>query len=196
MNPARNISPEKVSQPEKVFFDQCVAGDTRAFENLVKQYQSYAYILAFRILWDEEDAKDIIQETFIRVWKNISKYDSRIRFTTWMYKIVTNLCLDKLKANKRRNKHMTMSASNDHINNVPDVNNPDKQLADTDLVDKIRIIAKHLTDKQRVVFTLRDLQDFEIYEIADILQMSTGAVKSNLHLARKTIRNELEKSYM
>ena len=89
-----------------------------------------------------------------------------------------------------------MSASNDHINNVPDVNNPDKQLADTDLVDKIRIIAKHLTDKQRVVFTLRDLQDFEIYEIADILQMSTGAVKSNLHLARKTIRNELEKSYM
>lgn len=193
MNLAKNIPPGNISQPETAFFDRCVTGDLKAFEKLVQYYQSYVYKLAYRILWNEEDAKDIVQEAFIRVWKNISKYDSRIRFTTWLYKIVTNLCFDKLKSDKRRKKHMSTSALNDHINGVPDVNNPDKQLADNDLVGKIRIIAKHLTNKQRTVFTLRDLQDLEIREIADILQMSPGAVKSNLHLARKTIRDELEK---
>ena len=188
-----NIPPDKISQPETAFFNQCVTGDIRAFEKLVKLYQSYAYILAFRILWNEEDARDIVQETFIRVWKNITRYDSKVRFTTWLYKIVTNLCFDKLKSDKRRKKYMAMSASYDHISKVPDVNNPDKKLNDNDLVEQIRIIAKNLTTKQRMVFTLRDLQDLEINEIAEILHMSSGAVKSNLHLARKTIRNELEK---
>lgn len=191
-----NIPPDKFSQPETAFFDRCVAGDTGAFEKLVRLYQPYAYKLAFRIVWNEEDAKDIVQETFIRVWKNISKYDSRIRFTTWMYKIVTNLCLDKLKTEKRRRKHMTISTETSNAIVIPDVNNEDKKLADRDLVENVRILSKQLTAMQRLVFTLRDLQDLDIREIADILHMSPGAVKSNLYLARLAIRNKLEESDM
>ena len=70
---------------------------------MVEQFQSYAYSLAFRLVLNEDNAKDIVQESFIRIWRHISNYDSNILFTTWLYKIVTNLCYDNLKSSKRRN---------------------------------------------------------------------------------------------
>ncbi|MFC2145837.1 RNA polymerase sigma factor [Acidobacteriota bacterium] len=75
-------------------------GDTRAFEKLVETYQGYAFSLARRFLGNEEDAQDVVQEAFIRVWKHLPAFDYRCKFTTWMYRIVTNLCLDRVKSLK------------------------------------------------------------------------------------------------
>ena len=79
-------------------------GDLSAFQQLVEHYQHYAYILAFRLLGDDEDAKDAVQEAFIRVWKHIKNFNLSSKFTTWFYRIVTNLCLDRIKAQKRKNR--------------------------------------------------------------------------------------------
>ncbi len=187
-------TPEKSSQPETELLNRCVAGDLEAFEKLVRQFQKYAYTLAYKILWNEEDAKDIVQETFIRVWKNIFKYDTKVKFTTWLYKIVTNLCFDKLKSDKRRKRHISPAAENKEINDLPNTSDPVKEITNQDLVEKVHLLSGGLSAKQRMVFTLRDLQDVDIPEIAEILQMSTGAVKSNLYLARMTIRKKLEES--
>ena len=83
---------------------RCKSGDMSAFQSLVEEYQIYAYKLAFRLLCSEDEAKDVVQESFIRVWRHIQKYDLRSKFTTWLYKIVTNLCYDHLKARNRRTR--------------------------------------------------------------------------------------------
>jgi DNA-directed RNA polymerase specialized sigma24 family protein len=79
-------------------------GDVHAFRQIVNEYQSYAYAVAFRFLYDECDAEDVVREVFIRIWNNLSGFDPRKKFTTWMYKIIINLCYDKAKSNKRRNR--------------------------------------------------------------------------------------------
>ncbi|MBN1895995.1 sigma-70 family RNA polymerase sigma factor, partial [bacterium] len=86
------------------FFDRCSKGDADAFRPVVIHYQEFAHAVAFRILQHEEDARDVVQESFVRVWKNISKFDARKSFSTWLYRIVTRLCLDRLKSRKRRLK--------------------------------------------------------------------------------------------
>ena len=81
----------EITQPDPDIIDKCRKRDEKAFKVLVEQFQRYAFNLAFRLVLNEEDAKDIVQESFIRIWRHISRYDSNVLFTTWLYKIVTNL---------------------------------------------------------------------------------------------------------
>ena len=95
----------------EILIKKAQQGDTLAFKEIVTCYQSYAYALAFRFLYDEDDADDIVQESFIRIWEHVRDFDQRTKFTTWMYKIVVNLCLYKIKVNKRRMNVFTRSYS-------------------------------------------------------------------------------------
>ncbi len=170
-------------------------GDTGAFEKLVKTYQGYAFSLAWRFLGNEEDAQDVVQETFIRVWKHLSAFDYRCKFTTWMYRIVTNLCLDRVKSLKRKEKILSsnpMDSSENLWENVTeDIDLEDKNIKE-ELAGIITGLAAELTPRQRAVFVLRDLQDVSIAEAAKILGISKSSVKSNLCHARQNIRKRLE----
>lgn len=171
---------------------RCKNGNTLAFREIVRKYERYAYILAFRNLLNEDDAKDVVQESFIRVWKHIKLFDNRIKFTTWLYRIVVNLCYDNLKAKKRKEKVMTKNM--EYLEVLCDSeNNPDKNIGDRQLAEIIESLAEYLSFKQRVVFILRDLQEFSIEEVSAILNMSKNSVKTNLVYARKNIRQKLEK---
>jgi len=77
-------------------------GKQDAFRKLVEEYQQYAFNLAFRILCDEEEARDTVQDSFIKIWRKINEYDTNIKFTTWMYKIVTNTAIDRIRSIKRQ----------------------------------------------------------------------------------------------
>ena len=86
---------------DKEIIKQILAGSQAAFRQLVEKYQQYAFSLAFRILCHEEEAKDTVQDSFIKIWKNINSYNDQHKFTTWMYKIVTNTAIDKLRSMKK-----------------------------------------------------------------------------------------------
>jgi len=179
----------KILQPDADILHQCRNKDEQAFKVLVEKFQSYAFNLAFRLVLNEDDAKDIVQESFIRVWKHINHYDSKVLFTTWLYKIVTNLCYDNLKSERRRNHAVLKLAENqawltsgDHVSG----NTENK-----DLIRKIRQLSKDLTIKQRMVFILRDLHELPAKEVSQILNISEGAVKTNLYLARLNIRERI-----
>ena len=166
-------------------------GDTSSFKMLVDQYSDYAYRLAFKTLLDKDDAKDVVQESFIRVWKHLGKYRREIKFTTWLYKIVVNICYDKLKSNKRR-KAVMDNINTDNLENINAVSeNPEKRMSDNDFAGIISKLAEKLSIKQRMVFVLRDLQNLSIEEVSGILGMSSGSVKTNLFLARKNIAKKL-----
>ncbi len=168
-------------------------GDLAAFQNLVEQFQEYIFILAVRLLGNEEDARDAVQETFIRAWKHIGRFHFGNKFTTWLYRIVTNLCYDRLKAQKRRNLVFDYHRDDDQERLLQSADDFDLEEVSIkkDLVDKIIAFAQELTPKQRLVFVLRDLQDASVDEVAHITGMSSGSIKTNLYYARRFIREKL-----
>jgi len=167
--------------------------DLEAFRLLVERHQSFVYSIAFRLLCDEENAKDAAQETFIRVWKNIGLFKEEMRFSTWLYKITTNLCYDHIKSEKRRNNHEVSTMEKSVLVNLASDENIETSLINSELAAAIRILTRQLTPKQQLVFTLRELEGLEVEEISEITGLSPDKIKSNLYCARQTIRAILEK---
>ena len=169
--------------------------DLAAFEQLVRKYQPYAYSLAMKFLCDEAEASDVVQDSFLRVWQNIDRYDPKRKFTTWIYKIVVNLCVDRFRALKR-SRSVFLSRDRDLVmGNLPDERDWETMRSHEQLADIIRTLSGRLSPKQRIVFTLRDLQDLTVEEVVEITGLSTGSVKTNLHYARKSIRDVLVRHY-
>lgn len=172
--------------------DRCNHGDLSAYRAVVEEYQGYAYAVAFRTICDEEDAKDIVQETFIRVWNNLNKYNSTVKFTTWLYTIVTNLCYDKLRS-KKRTQAVLLNEADIFMIASTDINeNPEKLLTNNELASIIEKFTEELPPKQKMIFVLRDLQGLNIQEVCEILHLSKSSVKTNLVYARKYLRQKLE----
>jgi RNA polymerase sigma-70 factor, ECF subfamily len=175
----------KITQPDIGLIERCKLGDTNAFRTLVERMQVFAYNLAFRILLNEENAKDVVQDSFIKIWKNLPDYKPKYLFSTWMYKIVVNTCLDKLKSERK------------HTNFADDAGiystNIEEVIMYRDLATQIKKLSQDLPAKQKVIFVLSDLQDFTIEEISQVLNISKSLVKSNLYYARRNIREKFLK---
>ena len=163
-------------------------GDTVAFRRLIETCQSFVFRLAFRLLCSNDEAKDVVQETFIRVWLNLNKYKNDARFSTWLYKIACNLCYDRLRAMKRS---QTVSIDLSELD-LADGNYIEKAFINRNLIEWITILTNELTPKQRLVFTLRDIEEMELDEIKKITGMSGEKIKSNLYLARQYIRERIK----
>lgn len=168
--------------------ERCKCGDKTAFRTVVHTYQRMIFALSFRLLCDEEDAKDVVQETFIRVWLNIAKYDRKQNFRTWIYTIATRLCLDRLRhaahteSMPEQEEYFADYLANEHA---------DHQLENEELVAIIRTLTNRLSNKQRLVFTLIHLEGMTSEEAGQISGLSAEQIKSNLYLARKIIREKL-----
>ncbi|MBD3383348.1 sigma-70 family RNA polymerase sigma factor [candidate division KSB1 bacterium] len=167
---------------------KCQDGDQAAFKTLVEKHQSYAYTLAFRLLWHQQDAEDIVQEAFVRVWKHIGRFERQKKFTTWLWQIVVRLCYDCLKSRKRKKRFLSFQSNDlnpDHLISVEQSDQHNERLYD------LKKALKNLSPKQKLVFTLRDLHDFSIDQVVSLTGLSPGSVKTNLYHARKSIRKQL-----
>ena len=171
---------------------RCKQGDQAAFRELVERYQSYGFALAFRLLGNEEDSKDVVQESFIRVWKYLQKFDHEKKFTTWFYKIITNLCYDRIKAKKRYRQRVVQQSEYTVLKVEASDCDIERDIDNQEITNLIRTLACELTPKQHLVFVLRDLQDLNIKEVSMITGLSSGAVKSNLYYARMHIRQRVQ----
>jgi RNA polymerase sigma-70 factor (ECF subfamily) len=173
--------------------NKAIEGDTYAFRLLVEKHQAFAYSLAYRFMSSQDDAEDITQEAFIRLWKNISRYRPEIKLTTWIYKIITNLCLDCLKSKHRMQSRYTLAVEQNY--SIADPVLADQQLLNDEFKTMVLKMTKELTPKQKAVFVLRDLEELEMKDVGDILSMSPGSVKSNLYYARLKMSELIRKYY-
>ena len=169
---------------------RCKQHDTTAFRQLVETHHSFVFRIAFRLLCDEEDAKDVVQETFIRVWLHIRRYDEKISFSTWLYKIACNLCYDQLRVMKREPSNPKTSVELSDLD-VPDEYDTEQSVINRNLQEWITTLTYNLSPKQRLIFTLRDIEGLELEEIEKITGLSRTKIKGNLYLARKYIRERL-----
>jgi len=163
-------------------------GNLAAFRLLVENHQTFVYRVAFRLLSNKEEAEDAVQECFIRVWKNLKRFNVNKKLTTWLYCIITNLCYDRLRAAKRKENNFDYNMD---LSLMKDMNNPDTLLNKKDMREIIQKLAGTLPPKQRIVFVLRDLEDKDINSVSAILKMTPKSVKSNLYFARKYLRTKL-----
>jgi RNA polymerase sigma-70 factor, ECF subfamily len=189
MTRSQDIHQKDISIPDLV--TQSQNGNLPAFRLLMDSQKQYAYAVAFRLLHDEENASDVVQEAFIRVWNNLGRYRKEIKFTTWLYKIVVNLCYDKIKMESRRKNIFRTAGEFSHCEDVADNRDLHSELEQRDLSACVLSESKKLPPKEYLVFHLRDIHDFSIEEIAEIAGMSVGSVKTNLCYARRRVRNAM-----
>lgn len=178
---------------DKELIEECRNGDLHNFRKVVEKASPLVFSVAFRILGDEDTAKDVVQDTLVTVWKKISQISSDGSFKTWVYRIAVNKCYDRLRKMKR-SPEQRMDENNWAI-----ISNHFSEEGITELENKenaqiINLLTSHLSHKQKTVFVLSELEEMSNDEISKITGMTKSAIKANLYYARKNIE-ELFKKY-
>jgi RNA polymerase sigma-70 factor, ECF subfamily len=180
-------------QTVKKLINHCLEGDMDAFRYLVEAHQKFVYSAAFRLLCNDFDSEEIVQETFIRVWKNLNRFNNDMRFTTWLYKIAVNLCYDRIKATQRFRNKIQFDMKSSAILNQPSIENIEASVINGELAEIIRFLTNELTPKQKLIFTLTELENLNVEEITTITGLSPQKIKSNLYCAKQNIKEKLIK---
>lgn len=162
----------------------CQRGSEDAFRELVERYQRRAYWLAHNLTRNYETAKDVVQEAFLRVFRNILRFDLQKNFYTWLYQIIVNLSIDHL-----RKKSHAKTVDLDGAGGIPDTSfGPERRADHSELKEKVGRTLDRLPLKYKVVLTLRDIQGFSCEEIAQITGVTNPTVRWRLHRARQLFR--------
>lgn len=180
-------------QPEQELITRAIAGERQAFRQLVEGYQGFLYAVAYRYLSNEAEAEDAVQETFVKLWKNLPKYHAEVKLTTWMYRILVNYCLDlkKTQASRYRQYHVpTEMAVNFSTGNTPHTEMEGRELGAT-----LQHAIDQLIGKQKMIYVLRDMESMEVHEVCALVGLNEDQVKSNLYHARKKVQEWIRKNY-
>jgi len=165
------------------------AGDRAAFDELVKATYAQTYTLALRLTHDEEDARDVVQEAYLRAFKGLKKFREDAQFTTWLYRITANCAATHLgKGNRHR--HEDIDDQSQLFDERPEVD-PEASADASLLRDRVSTALSHLPPRLRAVVVLRDIYDLPHEEIARELGITEAAAKVRLHRARKQLRERL-----
>jgi RNA polymerase sigma-70 factor (ECF subfamily) len=173
-------------QPDFEVIQRVLAGETAAFDGLVRQYQQEIYRLAYRMTRNTEDAKDLAQETFVSAYRSLGTFRGQSRFSTWLYRIAVNLCLNHLKSAARQDPgevdgHLADERGDSLAALLTDER--DRALADA---------IQALPPQQKATLTLRVHQGLSHREIAEVLDCSEGTVKANYFHAVRSLQRRLQ----
>lgn len=175
---------------DTVLIQKSKQGDVHSFELLISKYQLYAYNIAYRMLGNEEDAKDATQETLIKVFKGLDRFKENSEFSTWLYTITVNTCRDQLR---KRKKVMTLSVD-DTGEKVPiqlvadESGDPEARLEKKEVAGQLMTALGMIPEFQKTAVLLRDVYGFSYEEIGAIENCSIGTVKSRISRGRHGLR--------
>jgi len=177
---------------EQAFIQRAQKGDHDAFAALVNEHQRYIYNLALRVLKDENEALDFTQETFVRAWTALPNFRGQSQFRTWLYRIVTNLCYNRLP-NLRRS---LTDLGDDVIYEIPETDlsfdNPARGFESRELRAHLHHAIESLDENYRLLILLRYQNELAYEEIASMLNLPLGTVKTGLFRAKEQLRHALE----
>jgi RNA polymerase sigma-70 factor, ECF subfamily len=168
------------------------AGDTDAFETLVRRKTTKVYALCYRVIGNAEDAKDISQLVFLKLWENLEKYDPQYAFDTWLYRMVTNVAIDFM-----RNKQSRDNAVNSNLRLVKTSADPEQTVTvqRKEVENVFNEIATVLSPKQKTIFVMNQMEDLSSADIAKVLGCRESTVRNHLFNARKLMQQQLQLRY-
>lgn len=180
---------------ESTLIEKSIQGDVASFEKLIVKYNRYVYNIAFRMMGNEEDAKDMSQETLIKAFKAIGQFKMEASFSTWLYRITINVCKDELR--KRKENVLSYDAELSEESTLKDIirddaANPILIYEKIELKASIETALSKLSDDNKSVVVLKDLLGYSYEEIGEILQIPIGTVRSRLNRSRSALKHILQ----
>ncbi len=181
---------EKSAAEDRELIERARYGDERAFERIVCKYQERTMWIARGFVIDEDSARDVAQEAFLRVYRSLHRYDPKHRFYTWFYRIVVHLAIDHVRRNRRPIQWLfEQSLKEPHSGDVPV-----SRLEKSEIRSQVLSVLDEVPLKYRVLLVLRDMEGFTSKEIAEIAGWNHATVRWRLHRARKLFRDAWEEA--
>ena len=188
---------------EQLMISLVKAGDLSSFEELLTRYEHSLFNYIHRYISDFHTVQDLFQETFYRIFKHRESFNPDLKFSTWAYRIATNLCIDEFKKKARElevsleenrlSQEPSFRSGNRGINKISSNPSPEGKIVKKDLEGKIKDLVKFLPEKLKSVFILSEYQELSCREIAKILEIPIGTVKSRLHHSFKQLVELIKK---
>jgi len=186
------------SNRDNLLIEQCLQGQQSSFSELIDKYKNLVFNLAYRMTYNLQDAEDISQEVFIRVYKSLSNFNPRYKFSTWLYQVTLNLCRDRFRKGKIPSVSLDTPPNEDDPKDFNSLianpkNNLEEAFLQAEQTNFINDLIASLPLKYREVIILRHLRDLSYEEMSKILNISLGLVKTRLFRARELLKNKLQK---
>ena len=168
---------------------QAQQGSDEAFTRLVEEHQTHVYNLCYRMLGEPEVAEDAAQETFLRAYQNLHRYDQNRPFATWLLSIAAHYCIDRLRRRKLSVFSMDQENEEGATLEIPDAGSPDPEVESVkrEERDRLHLMLKDLDPTDRAAVIMRYWYDYSEVEIAESLKLTVSAVKSRLHRSRRAL---------
>ncbi|MEH7009736.1 RNA polymerase sigma factor SigW [Neobacillus niacini] len=174
---------------------QVIKGDQDAFAEIVEIYSNGIYQLGFRMLGNRHEAEDIAQEAFIRAYVNIKSFNQDLKFSTWLFRIATNLCIDRIRKKKPDYYLDAEVSGTDGLTMYSQLASnsplPEKELESLELQESVQKEILKLPEKYRSVIVLKYIEELSLNEISEILDLPLGTVKTRIHRGREALRQQL-----
>jgi len=187
-----------LEQEEHELILQAQGGNVIAFERLVQTYDRQVLSLALSMMHNEEDAKDIYQEVFIRVYRALPKFRMDSKFSTWLHRIVTNVCLTQ-RSRKKRHEHTSLDQENEGSRPLTETlagrSSTDSKTMNTEIKIRVKEAMHALSPQQKLVFTMRHFEGHKLREIAERMNCAEGTVKKYLFTATARLREQLKEVF-
>jgi RNA polymerase sigma-70 factor (ECF subfamily) len=165
-------------------------GDEQAFEQLVQKYQQAVFNTIYRYIGNQDDVQDLAQEIFIKVWRNAGKFKGKSKFSTWLYRIVVNHCINYRRKNKLR--HVSLDEMTEK-GKTPEALKVEPDWEQMRKVELVRRAVDELPDRQRMALVLSQYEEKSYKEIAEIMKVSLSSVESLIFRARSALKGKLAK---
>jgi RNA polymerase sigma-70 factor (ECF subfamily) len=175
---------------EVMALERAQDGDREAFRMLVERYSHEMFRLAFRMTGNEADAEDVVQETFLRAFRRLGRFDSRARFSSWLYAIASNYAIDLLRRRKRW-RSAEVEPTERHIALVSDRPGPERSALGGEVLRRVGAAMEDLSPRERIAFTLRHHEGLSIREIGEVMGLRESATKNHIFRAVRKLRARL-----
>ena len=175
--------------------ERAQSGDSEAFRLLVEQHSRAVFRLAFRMTGNEQDAEDVVQETFLRAYRQLGKYEARASFSTWLFRIASNYSLDLIRMRKRHEdkRERGKAEERDILQTLPvNTPGPDRITYSRQVQERVNEALNELSAQERTAFVLRHFEGMSIDEIGETLGTGTNATKHSIFRAVQKLRRSLE----
>ncbi|CAH0347765.1 RNA polymerase sigma factor SigW [Bacillus sp. CECT 9360] len=174
---------------------QVLKGDQDAFGEIVELYKDKVFQICFRMLGNRHEAEDMAQEAFVRAYVNIQSFNINMKFSTWLYRIATNLCIDRIRKKKPDFYLDAQVAGADGLDMysqiAADTALPEEEVESLELQETIQAEILKLPEKYRLPIVLKYIEELSLKEISEILDLPVGTVKTRIHRGREALRNQL-----
>jgi RNA polymerase sigma-70 factor (ECF subfamily) len=188
-----NVAPTNPSSNTDELIERCLKGDQAAWDQIVRQHWRKVFNLAYKFVGRHDEAEDLTQDIFLKIFKALHTFDRRANFQTWLISISRNLCIDHYRSVRKERETMARDVDASELTPVSRERGPHTQLEQLDLKHLIRLALAELPPTLRQAVVLRDLQEFSYQEIADQLGLPEGTVKSRINRGRLELARQLRR---